>query len=73
MPMVLDVLLLLGLLELMPQPLYPVVVTGSHLTAGRQREKERQAVLNADTVGGNLKVIFQHPPLTQKHLLHCSS
>lgn len=37
--MVLAVLLLLGLLELMPQPLYPVVVTGSHLIAGEERER----------------------------------
>lgn len=35
-PIVLDVILLPGLLELVPQPLYPIVVTGSHLTAGRE-------------------------------------
>lgn len=38
-PMVLDVLLLLCLLELVPQPLYPVMVTGSHLTAERGRKR----------------------------------
>lgn len=35
--MVLEVLLLLGLLELVPQPLYPVVITGGHLPAGAER------------------------------------
>lgn len=46
---VLPVLILPGLLELVPQPLYPVVVTGSHLTAAggetegqRDREVRRQ-------------------------------
>lgn len=38
-PMVVEVLLLPGLLELVPQPLYPVMVTGGHLTAGRARKR----------------------------------
>lgn len=37
--MVLQVLLLLGLLELVPQPLYPVVVTWGHLSAGKERSR----------------------------------
>lgn len=43
-PVILEVLLLLGLLELVPQPLYPVVVTGSHLTAGRERDRGGEIV-----------------------------
>lgn len=34
---VVRVVLLLRLLELVPQLLYPVVVTGTHLTAGREK------------------------------------
>lgn len=36
-PVVPYVILLPGLLELAPQYLYPVVVTGSHVTAGSKR------------------------------------
>lgn len=44
MSMVLEVLFLPGLQELMPQPLYPVVVTGGHLLTGKSWKREKRLV-----------------------------
>lgn len=41
-PMVLQVLLLPGLLELLPQPPYPVMVTGGELPAATERKKSER-------------------------------
>lgn len=38
MSLVLEVLFLPGLQELVPQPLYPVMVTGGHLLTGAERK-----------------------------------
>lgn len=40
--MVLEVLLLPGLLELMPQPLYPVMVTVGHPPVGAEKNRGKK-------------------------------